>query len=96
MPQIVDKILALPDGARILMLGPLIRDRKTEGDRVFEAARKQGFVRVRVDGEMLRPGRGARRSTSTSATRSRWSSTGSSSITRTTTASRTTSRLPEP
>jgi len=53
VPQIVDKILALPDGARILVLGPLIRDRKTEGDRVFEAARKQGFVRIRVDGEML-------------------------------------------
>ena len=51
--QIVDQILALPDGSRILVLGPLIRDRKTEGDRVFDAARKQGFVRVRVDGEML-------------------------------------------
>ena len=53
VPQIVDQILALPDGTRILILGPLVRDRKTEGDRVFEAARKQGFVRVRVDGEML-------------------------------------------
>ena len=53
VPQIVDKILGLPDGARILVLGPLIRDRKTEGDRVFEAARKQGFVRVRVDTEMF-------------------------------------------
>ncbi|HEY5519507.1 MAG TPA: excinuclease ABC subunit UvrA, partial [Candidatus Limnocylindrales bacterium] len=51
--QIVDQILALPNDARILVLGPLIRDRKTEGDRVFDAARKQGFVRVRVDGEML-------------------------------------------
>ena len=51
--QIVDRILALPAGSRILVLGPLIRDRKTEGDRVFEAARKQGFVRVRVDGELL-------------------------------------------
>jgi excinuclease ABC subunit A len=49
--QIVDRILSLPDGARILVLGPLVRDRKTEGDRVFEAARRQGFVRVRVDGE---------------------------------------------
>ncbi|MBX3031534.1 MAG: excinuclease ABC subunit UvrA [Chloroflexi bacterium] len=49
--QIVDRILALPDGTRLLVLGPVIRDRKTEGDRVFEAARKQGFVRVRVDGE---------------------------------------------
>ena len=49
--QIVDQVLALPEGTRLLVLGPLIKDRKTEGDRVFEAARKQGFVRVRVDGE---------------------------------------------
>src|SRR5215213_1953244 len=50
--QIVDRIQTLPDGARILVLGPLIKDRKTEGDRVFEGARRQGFVRVRVDGEL--------------------------------------------
>jgi excinuclease ABC subunit A len=49
--QIVDQVLAFPEGTRLLVLGPLIRDRKTEGDRIFEAARKQGFVRVRVDGE---------------------------------------------
>ena len=53
VPQIVDRILSLPEGSRLLILGPLIRDRKTEGDRVFEAARKQGFVRIRVDGELL-------------------------------------------
>src|SRR5437762_11283286 len=41
----------MPEGTRLLVLGPLIRDRKTEGDRLFEAAQKQGFVRVRVDGE---------------------------------------------
>src|SRR5216110_1878162 len=35
--QMVDRILALPDGTRILLLGPLVKDRKTEGDRVFEA-----------------------------------------------------------
>jgi excinuclease ABC subunit A len=51
--QIVDRILALPDGSRLLVLGPLVKDRKTEGDRVFDAARRQGFVRVRVDGELL-------------------------------------------
>jgi len=51
--QIVDRIGALPDGARVLILGPLVKDRKTEGDRVFEGARRQGFVRVRVDGELL-------------------------------------------
>jgi excinuclease ABC subunit A len=49
--QIVDQVLSLPEGTRLLVLGPLIKDRKTEGDRIFEAARKQGFVRVRVDGE---------------------------------------------
>ncbi len=51
--QIVDQVLALPEGTRLLVLGPLIKDRKTEGDRIFEAARKQGFVRARVDGEMV-------------------------------------------
>ncbi|MGH2466780.1 MAG: excinuclease ABC subunit UvrA, partial [Candidatus Limnocylindrales bacterium] len=51
--QIVERLQALPDGARILVLGPLVKDRKTEGERVFEAARRQGFVRVRVDGELL-------------------------------------------
>src|SRR3954468_4820766 len=48
--QLVDRVLALPEGMRLLVLGPLVKDRKTEGDRVFEAARRQGFVRVRVDG----------------------------------------------
>ena len=50
--QIVDQVLALPEGTRLLVLGPLIKDRKTEGDRVIDGARRQGFVRVRVDGEM--------------------------------------------
>jgi excinuclease ABC subunit A len=51
--QIVDQVLALPEGTRLVVLGPLIKDRKTEGDRVFEGARRQGFVRVRVDGETM-------------------------------------------
>ena len=42
-----------PEGTRLLVLGPLIKDRKTEGDRVFDGARRQGFVRVRVDGELF-------------------------------------------
>jgi excinuclease ABC subunit A len=50
--QIVDQVLALPEGTRLLVLGPLIKDRKTEGDRVLDAAAKQGFVRVRVDGTL--------------------------------------------
>ena len=50
--QIVDQVLALPEGTRLLVLGPLIKDRKTEGERVVETARRQGYVRVRVDGEL--------------------------------------------
>jgi excinuclease ABC subunit A len=50
--QIVDQVLALSEGTRLLVLGPLIKDRKTEGDRIIDAARRQGFVRVRVDGEL--------------------------------------------
>ena len=49
--QIVDQVLALPEGTRLLVLGPLIKDRKTEGLGIIDAARRQGFVRVRVDGE---------------------------------------------
>ncbi len=51
--QIADRIRKLPAESRILVLGPLIKDRKTEGERVFAAARRQGFVRVRVDGDLM-------------------------------------------
>src|SRR5688500_13813479 len=46
VPQIVDRILTLPDGARLLNLWPLIKDRKTEGDRVIYAARLNGIERI--------------------------------------------------
>ena len=51
--QIVDQIYDLPEGTRLLVLGPIIKDRKTEGDRVFDQIRKQGFARIRVDGEQM-------------------------------------------
>ena len=51
--QIVDQIYRLGEETRLTVLGPVIRDRKTEGTREFEAIRRQGFVRVRVDGELL-------------------------------------------
>ena len=50
--QIVDAILALPDGSRIMILAPLIQARKGEHQRMFEDLRKAGYVRVRVDGEI--------------------------------------------
>src|SRR5256886_8687374 len=49
--QITYLVLAWPEGTKIEVLAPLVRGRKGEFRDVFEAARKQGFVRVRVDGE---------------------------------------------
>ncbi len=48
--QITDLVLAWPEGTKIEVLAPLVRGRKGEFRDVFEAAKKQGFVRVRVDG----------------------------------------------
>jgi len=50
--QIVDSVLELPPGRRLLVLAPIVRDRKGEYHKVFEDARKAGFVRVRVDGQV--------------------------------------------
>ena len=47
--QIVDAIMALPEGSRILLLAPKIRRKKGEHKDIFETARKSGFVRVRVN-----------------------------------------------
>ena len=51
--QIVDAVLELPQGKRIQVLSPVVRQRKGEHQKVLEDARKQGFVRARVDGEVL-------------------------------------------
>ena len=48
--QIIDQLMALPQGARMQVLAPVIRGRKGEYQKVFEDARRSGFVRVRVDG----------------------------------------------
>ena len=48
--QIVDRVEALGEGTRFLILSPVIRGKKGEHTKVFENARKQGFARVRVDG----------------------------------------------
>ena len=50
--QIVDAITSKPDGARLLLLAPLVRGRKGEYRQVFEEMRRAGYVRVRVDGEV--------------------------------------------
>ena len=48
--QIVDRIEALGEGTRFIIYSPVIRGKKGEHSKVFEDARKSGFVRVRVDG----------------------------------------------
>ncbi len=48
--QIVDRVEALGEGTRFIILSPVIRDKKGEHQKVFEDARKQGFARLRLDG----------------------------------------------
>jgi len=50
--QITDTVLAWPEGTRIEIVAPLVRGRKGEFRELFESARRQGFVRVKVDGEV--------------------------------------------
>jgi excinuclease ABC subunit A len=51
--QIVDAVKNLPEGSRIMILAPLIKDRKGEHKKIFDDVRKAGYVRVRVNGDVL-------------------------------------------
>ena len=50
--QIIDQVLALPAGTRIQVMAPVIRGKKGEHAKVFEDAKRSGYVRVRVDGNL--------------------------------------------
>lgn len=50
--QIIDQVLALPEATRIQVMAPVIRGKKGEHAKIFEDARKSGYVRVRVDGSL--------------------------------------------
>ncbi|MEX2526907.1 MAG: excinuclease ABC subunit UvrA [Gemmatimonadota bacterium] len=50
--QVVERILALPEGTRLEILGPLVRGRKGEFRDLFQKVRKDGFIRVKVNGEV--------------------------------------------
>lgn len=50
--QMVDQIMALPERTRIQLLAPVVKGRKGEHVKVLEQARKSGFVRVRIDGNL--------------------------------------------
>lgn len=50
--QIIDQLLTLAEGTRIQVLAPVVRGRKGEHKKVLESIRREGFVRIRVDGEL--------------------------------------------
>ena len=50
--QMVDHIMALPEGSKIQLLAPVVRGRKGEHVKIFERAKRSGYVRVRVDGNL--------------------------------------------
>jgi len=50
--QMVDQVLALPEGSKLMLLAPVIRERKGEHLAVFDELRAQGFVRARVNGKL--------------------------------------------
>ena len=50
--QIIDQIMVLPEGTRIQVMAPVVRGRKGEHTKVLEDARRSGYVRARIDGEM--------------------------------------------
>ncbi len=50
--QIVDRVLAMEEGTKILVLAPVVKDKKGEHAKVLDKARKEGFTRVRADGEI--------------------------------------------
>ena len=51
--QMVDQVMALPEGTAVLLLGPVVQDRKGEHVEAFEHLRSQGFVRAFVDGTLV-------------------------------------------
>ncbi len=50
--QIIDKIMTLPEGTRFLVLAPIVRAKKGRHEKIFADARRSGYTRVRVDGNM--------------------------------------------
>ena len=50
--QMVDQVLALPEGTRLILLAPVVRDRKGEHTHLLAELRSRGFIRARIDGEV--------------------------------------------
>lgn len=50
--QMVDQVLAMPEGSKLMIMAPVIRDRKGEHHHVIDSMKSQGFIRLRVDGKV--------------------------------------------
>ena len=48
--QMVDQVMAMPEGTKLMLLAPVVKDRKGEHLHLFESMRRQGFIRARIDG----------------------------------------------
>ncbi|MEK8021450.1 MAG: excinuclease ABC subunit UvrA, partial [Candidatus Parabeggiatoa sp.] len=51
--QMVDQVLALPKGSRLMLLAPVVKERKGEHRQLLESLQKQGFIRALIDGEIV-------------------------------------------
>ncbi len=51
--QMVDQVLALPEGNRLMLLAPLVENRKGEHQQLLQEVRAEGFIRARIDGELV-------------------------------------------
>ncbi|HHB91888.1 MAG TPA: excinuclease ABC subunit UvrA [Thioploca sp.] len=51
--QMIDQVLALPNNTRLMLLAPIIKERKGEHVKVIESLQKQGFIRARIDDEII-------------------------------------------
>jgi excinuclease ABC subunit A len=51
--QMVDQVLALPEGARMMLLAPVVQERKGEHHKLLQEMHAQGFIRARIDGEVV-------------------------------------------
>lgn len=50
--QMVDKVIAMPEGTKLMLLAPVVQERKGEHHKILESLSAQGFVRARIDGEV--------------------------------------------
>ena len=51
--QMVDQVLALPEGSKLMLLAPVVENRKGEHLQLLDGLRQQGFIRARIDGEVV-------------------------------------------